>query len=323
MTWGNSRYNCAGLPALSTYQQAKAKWDSTAHIRGRANHERPLGKNRRFSWYQIREHQTSVLVDGDPLGQFITTYGCMLYPRGNDWTPTIEFFPNNDIKLNVQWHCPTSMDFVNYILHDTNLHIDSLEGKWYVGVGKKGESPMWYPLVKDMVFKSTGEFGMFEPANVQAEHKLVAKRKVLNAIRKRIRHFIDYGKTALSMSNEIEKLEELELAKYGFAEHTFEPIPRYWWNDERRKMHRVSQQTLLKHMESTDVEANYVAMVRLAMSAGRYSYRANAYKCTPEAFVSFIDEVIKHAYAEEIFEKVEVPVGKAFKDRNSRYLSFK
>ena len=81
MTWGYGRYNCASIPALNNYADAKAHFESVAPIRGRPNPDcnKPLGKNRRFTWYRIMRRETSRLVAGNPLGEYVTTYGAQLY----------------------------------------------------------------------------------------------------------------------------------------------------------------------------------------------------------------------------------------------------
>lgn len=315
MTWGYSRYNCAGLPTLHTYQEAKAHFESVAPIRGRAHYEKPLGKNRRFSWYQIREHKSSVLVDGDPLGQFVTTYGCMLYPRGDAWTPTIEYFPNGDIKLNVQWYCPTSMDYVNYILNGL-LKLESFNGKWYVSCGDGN----YYLLYRDMVFSRT-ESGQLQPTNPIQEHKLSVNRKVIKAIRNSIKHFVDYGKTALSLDSHVPRmeLEELEGFKHGLQRRNL--FNMNWYNDKIKEEVIGTRNALFSIMYNNDLDAHYHVLGYISEQAGWYSYKNNTYICTPEAFTKYVDELIKYHYANEIFNKEPIEIGKPFYCRNRKYFN--
>ena len=89
-------YNSARLPALINYENAKAHYENAVPIRGRYPEERPLGKNRRYSWMQIHKRVRSIEEEGNPVGKFITTYACQLYQ-----TDCVEFFPDESVVLRV------------------------------------------------------------------------------------------------------------------------------------------------------------------------------------------------------------------------------
>ena len=79
--WGHG--NCAGIPKLHSYDDAKKHYEQVVPIRGRTEQVKPLGRNRRFTWYRIVEHTVANQAENIEYKY----YACQLY--GSD---TVSFY---------------------------------------------------------------------------------------------------------------------------------------------------------------------------------------------------------------------------------------
>lgn len=334
MGWGYGSYNNAGIPRLSSWFDAKKHFEGVIPIRGRAKECKPLGSNRRYTWYTVNKRTTSLLTDGDPLGQFVDVYGCQLY--GNDQRApsdplTIEFYPNGEIHFNPVYACPTTMKFVNFTLAEYGS-IQSYRGKWY-WVNSNGQD--CYPVQFADRFSHAGGLNRFrhvqdekgkrlEPLVPMAEGKYVANRKVLNKLRKQYRPFTEYVNNSLLIAPEIQRLEVAE-ARHGLNFSEMGMIPAHWAGIEtREKVHKNRAhffKVMEKSIETQDFDMMYECMQYIGCLAGIYSYRRSTYICKPERFKDFFDEVLKYHFADTVFTLVEMPMGKPFKDENARYFN--
>lgn len=312
MGWGYTPYNSAGIPALATYEEVKAYYDKVIPIRGRTPECRPLGKNRRYTWFRIYKNRLSVEGGVDnPLGTFIDTYSYSFY-RDND----IEFFPDGKIKVrNSHWHNPSMLQFFTYSLAQLGT-IDSVKGKWYF-VNKAGKN---FLMDNGLVLVKEGEVYVAE--NVVKEKRYKANRKELNALRKKYKLFIDYGATMLGMSPYIERIEVAE-ASHGLTFKDTSLIPFVNWE---RKNPDIENRTKLflaldKFSESGDLTLLYELATYVACSGGEFTYRSQKIECTPARFKRFFSEVLKHEYRDQVFTVEEQEVGSMFHDDNKKYFS--
>jgi hypothetical protein len=328
MSWGyGNNYNPANIPALSSYAEAKTHFESVAPIRGRANPEcnKPLGKNRRYTWYRIMQRQTSKLIEGDPIGEYVTTYGAQLYGGGNGVvTPlTVEFHENGDLDINLEYACPTTKNFVSFVLAKLG-RVESLSGKWY-WINRHDNSQ--YPL---RLMSRLGEYGLnrfridgngLVPIDAKPEHRYAVNRKAMNAIRKRFKPFLDYAHNALSIHGLYDRIEVAEFS-HGINFETQFTHSR-WSNEEGRAKCVENRNNLFSAMEKAsetgDLGMQYELLTLLACQAGRYSYREQRYICDKGEFSNFLTNLIKIHYRDTVMDKHEMPVGKAFFDRNGKY----
>lgn len=308
--WGHG--NCARIPALASYEEAKEHYQKVVPIRGRNPEVRPLGRERRFTWYEIRENTIANQSEGTEY----KTYACNLY--GKDM---VEFFPNGDIVINtMSWYSITTGAFINFCIGKLG-HIVSESGKWYFE-NKTGQS---FRLRESLRLRKD-EHGFYVPTEIEEDRVYRVNRKAINAIRKKYRPLLDYGKTMLGMDNKITKVEDLERAKHGFHVNsgtgTF--IPYYSWNaskvnEDRNKWFSLAD----KQAESGDLELLYDLVRVVASSAGRYSYHTSTYSCEPRWFEDKVNEMIKYQFRDEVFHVEALPYGERSADRNKKYFNFK
>lgn len=333
MPWGYSyNYNSAGIPALMNWFDAKQHFEQVKPIRGRANPDaqKPLGSNRRYSWYRIMKKTTSVQDVGDDLGRFVDIYGAMLYGHNNlpAFDPfTIEFHENGEIHINPIYHCPTTLGFINNTLRAYG-EVHSFRGKWY-WVNKDGGS--CYPINFATDAKQ-GEVNKFiingtklDPVNPTQEYKYLANRKVLNRLRKQYRPFTEYVNNALLVCDEVERLELAE-ARHGLNFERMGLFANSRWYGEDKKLEAKKARDYLfsvitKAQDTNDYDMMFEAMQFLCCVAGKYSYSAGKYRCSPQQFNKYFDDVLKATHRDEVFRKELVPVGTPFVDGNAWFIS--
>lgn len=304
--WGHG--NCAGIPRLHSYDEAKKHYENVVPIRGRSEQVKPLGKNRRFTWYRINE---KTIANQSENSEY-KVYTCQLY--GKD---TVSFFPNGDIQLSVNgWRSITTGAFLNSVICGIG-NIISESGKWYFK-NAKGQS---FKFNSEMCLRKNDE-GFFEPTEVVADVVHKVNRKAMNAIRKKYIHVIDYGKTMLAIDPKLDKITQLEMSKNGLASNRF--LPYHHWQSKdtdqaRKKWFALAE----KQRESGDLDLLYDLARYVAMAAGRYSYREDTYSCEPTAFVNYVDEMMKYEYAEDLFVHEVLPIGVISADRNKKYFNIR
>lgn len=317
-------YNSARLPALINYDNAKAHYENAVPIRGRYPEERPLGKNRRYSWMQIHKRVRSIEEEGNPVGKFITTYACQLYQ-----TDCVEFFPDESVVLRVNnWRGPTTMMFMNYTLENFG-QIESASGKWYF-VNKGGEAFLM-PTRRDTELRIHFVDGHgFRPVNLKPEYKYKVRRKEMNKLRKYYSDFIEYAKTMLLADGKIGGSDERHklLEKYGLATSRFtgnDIYTRWDSNGERHISLQIADERnkLMKlvniAMDTDNLEMKYDLMRLIGSEYAWYSYKASYYTSDPARFVRGFEEIIKYQHRDVVFEAVEQPIGVPFEDRNEKY----
>ena len=296
--------NCPRIRPISTYDMAKSKFEATKPIRGRTPEIRPLGDERRYTWYQIRKN--TIANQGD--NTQYDTYACVLYD-----TDCVEFYPNGDITLRTGgWSTFTTGAMINFVLWHMGK-IVSEGGKWYF-VNKRGESFRWEG--RELRLKRDGEHLVPKDKPVQ-EYKRVVSRKAMNAMRKKYRPIIEYGKNMLAIEPTFDRLD-LEDAKLGVK--SLNLLPSYNWiapnvGENRSKIFQLMDEQI----QSGDLELLYDIARYVATSAGRFSYRISKFVCYPQQFAKTFDELLKHEFKDEVFISEPVDIGVMFDDRNKKY----
>lgn len=314
MSYSHRGYNAARIPLFTTYAQVKEHYQSVQPIRNRHPEVRPLGKNRRFTWYTINENHTVLPdSDGDPLGKFSVSYS---YRCWND--DLVEFYHNGDILVrNSRWHSPTTMGFLTYSLAGLG-QIVSKRGKWYFQ-NKRGDT---FLFGSQMLLRAD-EHGVFEPKERPIELRYRMNRKAMNAIRKKYKDFIDYGKSMLTIDNTVTRLQVAE-AGHGLSFENVHLTPYYGWGEHANK--DVSNRDLLfqaldKFNATADLDLAYELFCFVSQSAGNFSYNAQKVICSAQAFERHITEVLKYQFAKELFVEEAVEQGVMFHDDNLKYVA--
>lgn len=298
--------NCASIPAINSYQEAKAHFEKVNPIRGREQRIKPLGRNRRYTWYLIIE---SIIANQSENSEY-KTYACELYG-----TRCVEYYPNGDIVLrNGGWQTPTSFAFIGYSIRGLG-EMKSVSGKWYF-INKHNE----HFVFKNELHLVKGEDGDYRAKTQLQEFRHSVNRKAMNAIRKKYKNFIDYGKTMLAMDNKISALE-LENGMLGLDNFHCVPYNHYHNNMAKSNRNRVFD-LLDKQLETGDLDLLYNLARYIAVSGGRHSYRDNMYRCEPMEFLKHFDELIKFQFRDVVFHSQPVEIGVPFDDRNKKYFKF-
>jgi hypothetical protein len=302
MTWGFG--NSAHLGAITTYTQARNKFINTDPIRGRSKECRPLGKNRRYTGYEIAKNMRA--IDDGVLGQWQETYSAKVYERD-----ILEWFPDGKLSIKIgRWHGTIIQSVINYTLgHGVGL-IQSYNGKWYFHSGN-GKA-YFLPQEKGHELIVNTENSAVE--NPVQEHRRRVKRKDMNAVRKRYAKFIEYGTNMLRIANDAFKYEESEVKSVLGNERTQLAWSR--WSDPAEVAE--IRELFLKKVEKFEQSGDLTLAYTLASIVVKGIYYWGD-KATPEQFKKFFDEVLKYKFKDEVFESEPVEIGTAFYDRNAKY----
>lgn len=296
--------NCPRIRPISTYDMAKSKYEATKPIRGRSEEIRPLGEERRYTWYEIDKRIYANQAENTEY----TSYVAHLYN-----TDCVEFYPNGDVTLRTGgWTNFTTGSMINFVLWHMG-RIVSEGGKWYF-VNKKGD--VYRFEGKELRLKIEEGHLILKDAPVQ-EYKRVVSRKAMNARRKKYASVIEYGKTMLAIDHTFTRLD-LDDSKIGLEGMNL--LPNYNWIAPNVATNRAKIFELMdKQKESGDLELLYDIARYVATSAGQYSYRLEKIECYPEQFTNLFDEMIKYEFKDEVFTSQPVDIGIMFNDRNKKY----
>jgi len=302
--WGHG--NCAQIPRLTNYAEAKDWYEKVVPIRGRTVELKPLGRKRRFTQYEICKQTVAIQSEN----REYDIYSCAMFGRD-----MVKFYPNGEISIHAnQWYSITTGAFLNSVLFNMGTII-SESGKWYFQ-NKNNQSFRF----KDGMRIRMGDDGMYVPTEIVEDKVFRIDRKRMNAIRKRYSSIIQYGKTMLALDGNVGKLEELELAKHGLS--TSRMIPYHSWQSEETRASRDKWFALAdKQLQSGDLELLYDLVRCVASVSGRYSYKSNGYVGDSVSFANYMDEMFKYQYRHEVFTEELVPYGESREDRNKKYFA--
>jgi len=308
MTWGFG--NTAGVKQLASYEQAKLKFDNTRPIRGRKEECRPLGSQRQHSDRTIKKNWR--VVDDGFVGQWVVTYSANVWGKDR-----VEWFPDGKIWVGTGGYSnPTINSTVNYSISDTYGEIYSFNGKPYFKT-KDGKS---YVMTSEgLMLEPTGEekseYGgvmarVMRPTNPKQEHKYKANRKAMNAVRKRYAKFIEYGIAMFSIDTKLPNRE-----KQGSDSWYYYNFTNRGWNREVSKENRARVVKLIdSFIDSGDLEVAYQAATELGHGFGWMGC------CNTHDFLNGFTEIVKYVFKDEVFTAEPIEIGKAFYDRNAKYI---
>jgi hypothetical protein len=302
--WGHG--NCAQIPRLTNYAEAKDWYEKVIPIRGRSTVCKPLGRKRSFTQYEIVKETVAIQSEN----REYDIYACAMYGRD-----MVKFYPNGDISIHAnKWYSITTGAFLNSVLWDAGSII-SESGKWYF----ENKFSQCFRFTDGMRIRK-GDDGVFVPTEIVEDKVFRIDRKRMNAIRKRFSPIIQYGRTMLAIDGNVGKLEELELAKNGLT--TSRMIPYHSWQSEETRASRDKWFALAeKQMESGNLELLYDLVRCVASVSGRYSYKNNGYVGDPVSFTNYMDEMFKYQFRDEVFRDEAVPYGESRADKNKKYFA--
>jgi hypothetical protein len=302
--WGFG--NSAGLVQMHSFAEAKNKWDETVPIRGRTVECRPLGRNRARSDYEIKKHWR-VIEDGC-LGTYTESYTARLWN-----TDYVEWFSNGNLFVRTGGYSSPSINAViNYSVADTYGQLYSYNGKPYFKT-KDGKS--YVVTHEGLMLEQTGEgehgkVKLMRPINPKQEHKYRANRKAMNAIRKRYAKFIDYGKAMFSIDTTLPEKEQTSVKGWYYYNFT----NRGWAIEEAIKNRARVFKLIDSFIDSGDLELAYQAATELGHGFGWHG------NCNTQDFIDGFTEIVRYTFKDEVFTAEPIEIGKAFYDRNAKYI---
>jgi hypothetical protein len=302
--WGFG--NSARIKPITTYAQAKERFNSTVPIRGRKEECRPLGQNRRYNGYTI--HKNMRAIEDEYVGQWQETYSARIY-GGHD---VMEWYPDGTLALRVgRWHGTIIQSVVNYTLSQGVGTVQSCNGKWYFHNGN-GKA-YFLPQDRGQELRINTENSAVE--NPIQEYRRRVKRKAMNEIRKRYANFIEYGGSMLKITQDAFKYSEEDVRTIMGGTDRHQLTWGRWSDKAEVAKNRTNFLLRVSQFEqSGDLNLAYTLVSVIIKSI---NYWGNS--CTSEQFKKSFDEVLKYQFKDEVFESEPVEIGKSFYDRNAKY----
>jgi hypothetical protein len=308
MGWGydSKTYNSARIPRITGYAFMKERFEKVKPILGRAVECKPLGANRRMSWYEVTKNVNCYMSADEPLGRLEDSYACRLGSRD-----MVEFYRDESVVIrDNSWHSPTAMGFLTHSLVNYG-QIRSHGGKWYFA-NRKGDQ---YLISTEGLRIVEVDRGIYEPTNPIHEYTYTAKRKVLNKYRKQYKEFMDYTRTMLAMDSRVtmDTAEALGFeSRYLVGTH---------WSARHSPQNRAKFMEHLNRVTAgNDLDLSYSLAQYVAGAFGGYEYSAKGIACSPKQFDRGFSEVLKYVYADEAFEATPVPLGTPSGNLNQKYV---
>lgn len=305
----------ARLPRFYTYEQVKAYHDSVVPFRsGNNKAKRPLGA-RRYD-YCLIEH-------------YPETNAVALQMYGSD---VVTWFPNGEAHVSL---CKYDTIGTRQFIYATTTDIRHERGVTYLYVGDATEGG-WYAFSDSetpLILKGN------KILNPVQTYTYKPRRDVMKSLHKRYGGFREYVKSMGLVTNAITDKDVENVAQYGSPSGDAARINklllpvarnRYYHGTIKPKENLAEfLQDVEKAQEAKDLEAYYAMFVRLGVSSLYYHSYQHAYvaawadKDSPvgKILLAYFDEILKHIYKEEVFTKVEVPIGTKSTNVNRKYFN--
>lgn len=256
------------LPPLRTYEEAVAHYESIVPIRGNADNVRPICAT--TNGRRKKHMAIRKYVDG--------SVACRLYD-----TDVVTFEPDGGVIFrNGGWPTATTHGFANGILRDGVIYFGTRQNRTEITVGGGAyimDGNDFFRLRKD-------NEGRYVAVNPPAQYEYYARRKVLTAKRKPV---LAFQKHCLAMA----KLADPEMCTAGTSGTSDDGAYNVMADPAMNGWGKLVQGILAYARTSSYVYSFMHGQGR------QYRFRDTLIK-------EFISDVIKHTFADEIFEKQEV-----------------
>lgn len=291
--------NMREIKRITTYEEAKLRYEQIKPIRGRAADIRPLGSRGNDS-YRIAKY-TNVLS-----GQ--VSYQCILYS-----TPVVEFKSDGDVEINMGgWNSTATRSFINHILH---LACYTKNGSAVLCLGNKAEVVLH--TTKTTVIRRLEVYPFtWELASSEPVYETQLNKKKANTVRAQYSEFEKYLKAMVNLREET-RMDDFQGGKYAYKRITFTkaefaeagvtggnvrpqgfPVALMWNNQPEE----------IKHSNFYKAALGIVLAIRGGFSAvmgGSEMYLQS------DTLLPKFREIVYRYHRNEVFEKVLLPVGKA------------
>ena len=313
--------NSANLQRFFTYAEAKKYHDEVMPYRsGSDKGKRPLG-SRRYNYCQIYQDEETGVIS-------LTLYGSHIVV----WSPNGEVF----ISL-CRYDAVSTRQFIDAV-SPCKTKYD--RGVTYLQViGKEG----WYPFAdsESPIIIEDGEV-----LNPVQTHAYRLNRVAMKSKRKEFGAFLEYVKNMGKILTGI-KDEEVNAVAQQLPDEFVEIqqvygrmmlkvyLPsqsRHVITSRRGNLCMEFLRAVKQAQDTEDLEKFYHYFVQLGVSCLNRNSRLNAFikswgYYTDEeveigsTMLAYFDEILKHIYNEEVFTKVEVPIGVAVSNANRKYFN--
>jgi hypothetical protein len=308
--------NSANLPRLFTYEQAIKHYQDVVPFRsGRDKGKRPLG-NRRYRYCQIeRIEETGAII--------LTMYG----------SDVVTMYPNGEVHVSLCNY--DTIGTRQFILATTPYDIQHIRGTTYLGVKDK-----WYAFDTAQHTLEVRDGEVLNPSQ-QLTYKI--NRAAMKELHNKYKSFKEYVASMGKVLTAITDAELLEGMQNGSVP-THDSVGRYkelsrimlptararYYHGQTKPRDQVAAflSNVLAAQETEDLEKYRDLFLLLGASSLYYNSYLNAYvkgwgpqseEAIGEPMLKFFDEMIKHHYREEVFVKVEVPIGEKCSNVNRQY----
>lgn len=309
-----------GLRPIGTYADALQHYNDTVPYRsGQYKGERPLGSNRRYKYLRMEKGEANEiyfkLVDSN----------------------VVTFFEDGRIAVSLcKWDTVSTRQFIDA---STSFSAKHERGQTYLKVSGK-----WYAFADSntpIIIKADGTVD-----NPVQEYVYRINRKAMAAKRQEYGEFVEYVK---SMGNVLVGIKDTEIPPVAerltqFSEKNMYPSihrasllrlnlpnPRGYARLNNETLVRLEKylDTVKTAQVDNDLQTYYDLFVLLGVSSLNYNsylnsfvvhaYRDNAQVEIGKVLLNFFDEIIKYIHKEEVFNKVEVPIGTSVSNDNRKY----
>lgn len=308
----------AGVPRILDYAQALEHFNQVVPYRsGSQKGLKPLGSNRRYKYLNIAKGQNDEIH--------------LRLVESN----VVTFYSDGHIVISLcKWDTISTRQFIAAttpfrVTHEkgrTYLHI---EGKWYA----------FADAVTPIVVQPDGT--VRDPIQ-ESIYRLNAK-----AMKCKREEYFGFREYVKNMGNVLVGIKDTEIVpvaerhKSTFAEFNMlrevrlrrvelpYPTGMRGKREGLIKYLNLFLSHVKKAQETEDLQGYYDMFVLLGASSLNYSSSLNAFVAgshwAPDSveigpkMLEFFDEIIKHIHREEVFDKIEVPVGKKVSNNNRKY----
>jgi hypothetical protein len=296
------------IKRITTYEEAKLRYEQIKPIRGRAGDVRPLGSRGNDS-YRIAKRV-------NPLSG-ITSYQCILYS-----TPVVEFKPDGDVEIVMGgWGSTATRTFIERVLY---LSCYSKNGSSVLCLGNKAEvvlHPTKTTVIRRVVktagepplqvYPSTWELALGEPV-----YETQLNKKKANNVRQQYSEFEKYLKAMVNLREET-RMDDFQGGKYAYKRITFTANEfteaqadgighRQGFPVE---LMRNDQPEESKHSNFYKAALGIVLAIRGGPSVRSFS--GSELHLESSTMLPKFREILYRHQKDEVFEKVLLPVGKA------------
>jgi hypothetical protein len=275
------------IPSMSNYAEAKAHLAKTTPIRGR-EHINPLGldkNSRRRTECQIHDR-----------GEYIA---CEL-----EGYELVKYYPDNTIVLNTYNQDNTAVaQFISALLPNFPMMHEKSECVYIEDAFNHSDRRYnKYAIGDNLVIRYTtyvqegSDTNHLKPEvlSYTPSYKYKLKRAAMKELREKYHEFTAYVMTVASMTDDSSSLSE--------------------W--------KLKRSQVFEYMNTTDMSKWYEAAAAIVRHTekSQYNYGTGwSFAPNPVAVKKYIDDMIKSAHHEELFELVEIPKGEHVANTNRKY----